>query len=192
MFLKKFKRLRRKTAVFAFGRLNPPTVGHLRLVNQIKSIDGDHYLFLSHTCNPNTDPLDFETKLKYARKFFEINVGHHQVRTIIQALQYLHELGYENIVYVAGSDRLDTFKTLIEKYNGNLYNFKNISVVSAGGRDPDDEGVAGISATRLRVSAAENDFETFINGVPNRRHARKLFLEVKRNLKTKQEASIDG
>jgi nicotinic acid mononucleotide adenylyltransferase len=117
MFLKKFKWFRHNTAVFAFGRMNPPTIGHLQLVNCIKSIKGDHYLFLSHTQNSKTDPLDFETKTKYARKFFKVEVGHSQVRTIIQALQHLHKLEYTNIVYVAGSDRLTDFKTLIEKYN---------------------------------------------------------------------------
>ena len=108
-----------KTAVLAFGRLNPPTIGHAKLVDAITAQEGDHYLFLSQTQKPKTDPLDFATKLKFAKKFFpSINVGHSSVRTPVQALEMLQGLGYTDLIFVAGSDRVDGFQNMFDTYNG--------------------------------------------------------------------------
>lgn len=158
-----------KTAVVAFGRMNPPTIGHAKLVDAIKSHKGDHHVFLSHTQKPKTDPLPYSIKSQFVKAAFpDIRVGDENVRTIIQVLQKLEEQGYTDIVYVAGSDRVDSFDELLNKYNGADYNFKNIKVVSAGGRDPDAEGAEGMSASKMRAAAASGDKEAFAQGLPKR------------------------
>ena len=147
-----------RTAVMAFGRMNPPTIGHAKLVDAVKSQGGDPYIFLSQSQKPKTDPLSFQDKLRYTKFFFpEVTIGNPEVKTIIQALQKINQLGYENLIYVAGSDRVQPFEELINKYNGTEYNFKNIKVVSAGERDPDADGAEGMSASKMRAAAASND-----------------------------------
>jgi len=168
------------TAVMAFGRMNPPTIGHAKLVDAIKSQPGDPYLFLSQSQKPKTDPLAFEDKLRYAKFFFpNITIGNPEVKTIIQALQKIEQLGYKNLIYVAGSDRVASFEELINKYNGKDYNFDSIQVVSAGERDPDADGAEGMSASKMRQAAADNDIEIFKQGVPNKELADELFVAVR-------------
>jgi nicotinic acid mononucleotide adenylyltransferase len=172
-----------KTAIISFGRMNPPTIGHLEIVRKMKSLTGDKFLFLSHTNKPKTDPLDFDTKAYFASMLFPgINVGDKSVRTVIQALQRMDALGYDNIVFVAGQDRVAEFEKLINAYNTKEYSFNSITVVSAGERDPDSDGVVGMSASKLRQAAQENNFEVFSAGVPDQRLARALFEKVKEGL----------
>jgi hypothetical protein len=169
-----------KVAVTAFGRMNPPTIGHDKLVNKITAIDGDHYLFLSQTQKPKDNPLPFDVKLEFAKKFFPgVNVGHPTVRTPIQMLQMLEKLGYTDIVYVAGSDRVEQFEKLFNDYNGKEYNFNSIRVVSAGERDPDADGAEGMSASKMRAAAAAGDFDSFAQGVPSPALAQKLYDAVR-------------
>ena len=170
-------------AVMAFGRMNPPTIGHAKLVDAVKSQGGDPYIFLSQSQKPKTDPLNFEDKLRYAKFFFpNVTIGNPEVKTIIQALQKIEQLGYENLVYVAGSDRVESFKELINKYNGKDYTFKNITVVSAGERDPDADGAEGMSASKMRQAAADNDIESFRQGVPNKEVADEMFAAVRKGM----------
>ena len=146
--------------------MNPPTIGHKKLVDVVASQPGDPFLFITQTQKPKTDPLDFQTKLKFAKRFFpNVTVGDSEVNTIIKALQKLESMGYNSITYVAGSDRVDDFKNLITKYNGKDYNFNNISVVSAGERDPDADGAEGMSASKMRAAAMSDDFDAFKQGV---------------------------
>ena len=153
-----------KTAVFAFGRMNPPTIGHARLVDVIKNQQGEPFLFLTHTQKPKTDPLSFAEKIFFAQKSFSgITIGDSKVRTIIDAMKTLEAKGYTDIIYVAGSDRVDSFTKLLNDYNGKDYNFDSINIVSAGQRDPDAEGAEGMSASKMKAAAAENNFETFFN-----------------------------
>ena len=178
------------TAVMAFGRMNPPTIGHAKLVEAVKSQSGDPYIFLSQSQKPKTDPLSFNDKLRYAKFFFpEVTIGSPEVKTVIQALQKLNELGYENLIYVAGSDRVQAFEELINKYNGQAdkagnvpYNFKSISVVSAGERDPDADGAEGMSASKMRQAAADNDLESFKQGVPQPQLADEMFAAVRQGM----------
>ena len=175
------------TAVMAFGRMNPPTIGHAKLVDAIKSQGGDPYLFLSQSQKPKTDPLSFEDKLRYAKFFFpNITIGNPEVKTIIQALQKIESLGYENLIYVAGSDRVQAFEELINKYNGKDYNFKNIQVVSAGERDPDADGAEGMSASKMRAAAAAGDLDSFTQGVPNQEVADEMFNAVRKGMGIKE------
>ena len=172
-----------KTASLAFGRMNPPTIGHKKLVDAVASQPGDPFLFITHTQKPKTDPLDFQTKLKFATKFFpNVTVGDSSVNTIIKALQKLESMGYTSITYVAGSDRVDDFKNLITKYNGKDYNFKNIEIVSAGERDPDADGAEGMSASKMRAAAVSDDFDAFKQGVVDQSLANQLYDAVRKGM----------
>ena len=190
MLLRELYEAERKTAVLAFGRLNPPTIGHGKLVDTVKSVDGDHYLFLSQSQKPKTDPLDFATKLKFAKQFFpDVNVGHQAVRTPVQALEMLQSLGYTDVVFIAGSDRVDGFQKLFDTYNGQPdksgkvpFKFNSIKVVSAGERDPDADDVSGMSASKMRVAAAAGDLEAFAKGVPNPKLAKTMFDAVRKGM----------
>jgi hypothetical protein len=185
-----------KTASFAFGRMNPPTIGHKKLADAVLAQAGDPYIFLSQSQKPQTDPLDFVTKLALARKFFPgVSVGDPSVKTIIQALTKLDSLGYDNVIYVAGSDRIQDFIELLNKYNGTpdksgniAYTFKNIQVVSAGERDPDAEGAEGMSASKMRAAAAEGDFEAFKSGTPEPKLAQTMYDRVRAGMGITEEA----
>jgi hypothetical protein len=185
-----------KTASFAFGRMNPPTIGHKKLADTVLAQAGDPYIFLSQSQKSKTDPLDFTTKVALARQFFPgVSVGDPSVKTIIEALTKLDSLGYDNVIYVAGSDRIQDFTELLNKYNGTpdksgniAYTFKNIQVVSAGERDPDAEGAEGMSASKMRAAAAEGDFEAFKSGTPEPKLAQTMYDRVRAGMGITEEA----
>jgi hypothetical protein len=192
MLLRELFEAPQETAVFAFGRLNPPTIGHQKLVEKIKSLGGDPFLFLSQTQKPKTDPLDFPTKLKFAQKFFPgVTVGDQSVRTIIQAMQKLEQMGYKHIIYVAGSDRVESFTELLQKYNGKEYNFESIKVANAGARDPDKDGAEGMSASKMREAAATGNFEAFVQGVPDKKLARTMYDAVRAGMGVKDTVAAE-
>jgi hypothetical protein len=199
MFLRELFEAAGKTAVIAFGRLNPPTIGHAKLVDAIKSHDGDHYLFLSQTQKPKTDPLDFATKMKFAKQFFpDVNVGHQGVRTPVQALEKMQSLGYTDIIFVAGSDRVDGFQKLFDTYNGQPdksgnvpFKFNSIKVVSAGERDPDADGAEGMSASKMRAAAAAGDLEAFAQGVPDKKLAQTMYDAVRKGMGVKDAVAAE-
>ena len=174
-----------KTAVFAFGRMNPPTAGHKKIGEVIKAQPGDPFIFVTHTQNEKTDPLTFSQKLTFAQKMFPmIKVGDKAVRTWVQAMQKLEQMGYTDIIYVAGSDRVNQFNELLNKYNGKEYNFNSVKVVSAGERDPDAQGLEGMSASKMRDLAARGDKSTFINAVPiDPKTAEEMYNQVRTGLK---------
>jgi len=163
----------RSTAVFAFGRFNPPTIGHQKLIQTLLSTaekaNGKAYLFLSHKQNNKTDPLTFAEKQAYIQQFFpKVAVGDASSNTIIKALQKIQSEGRTRIIMVAGSDRVEEFEKLLNQYNGkpdkagnDLYKFDNIKVVNAGQRDPDAEGVSGASASKARELAAKGQWHEF-------------------------------
>ncbi len=161
--------------------MNPPTIGHARLVDVIKNQQGEPFLFLTHTQKPKTDPLSFAEKIFFAQKSFSgITIGDSKVRTIIDAMKTLEAKGYTDIIYVAGSDRVDSFTKLLNDYNGKDYNFDSINIVSAGQRDPDAEGAEGMSASKMKAAAAENNFETFKSGVAgDEKLAQMMFNKVR-------------
>ena len=172
----------RATAVFAFGRLNPPTIGHQKLLQKIlttaQQLNGKAYMFLSHTQNNKTDPLSYDEKQNYIQQFYpNLVVGDKSVKTIIQALQKIQAEGRTKIVMVAGSDRVAEFEKLLNQYNGkpdkqgnDLYNFDNIDVISAGERDADQAGPTGASASKARELAnkgQEFEFSKIVMGGKN-------------------------
>ena len=163
----------RSTAVFAFGRFNPPTIGHQKLIETVlqtaEKANGKAYLFLSHKQNNKTDPLNFAEKQAYIQQFYpKLAVGDAGSNTIIKALQKIQAEGRTRIIMVAGSDRVEEFKKLLNQYNGkpdkqgnDLYKFDSIDVVNAGQRDPDAEGISGASASKARELANKGQWHEF-------------------------------
>ena len=163
----------RSTAVFAFGRFNPPTIGHQKLIETVlqtaEKANGKAYLFLSHKQNNKTDPLNFAEKQAYIQQFYpKLAVGDPNTNTIIKVLQKIQSEGRTRIIMVAGSDRVEHFETLLNQYNGkpdkqgnDLYKFDSIKVVNAGQRDPDEEGVTGASASKARELANKGQWHEF-------------------------------
>ena len=168
---------KKKTCVFTFGRYQPPTKGHLRVWEKVADTEGDaHYIYTSHTKDKKRNPLDYNTKIgliKSALKEHNINAEmiDSEAKTIIDVVVDIASKGYNNLIFVGGSDRLDDMVSLIRKYNdkpnaeGNSYHFDSIEGVSAGERDPDSDNVEGISGTKLRQMAIDGDFEGFKNNL---------------------------
>ena len=156
-----------------FGRFNPPTTGHKKLLDMAKNISGDDDLriYPSRSQDPKKNPLDPGTKIKFMKQMFadyEDNiVNEKDMRTIFDVLTTADEEGYKEIKIVVGSDRLSEFKNLATKYNGELYNFDMIDVLPAGERDSDADDVSGMSASKLRKAAKEDDFKAFSKGIPS-------------------------
>ena len=179
-------------AVFAFGRFNPPTVAHYSLIKQVQDLatklNGRPFVFLSHTQNPKTDPLSFQQKLDYIEKTYPhkgVVFGDAGVKTIVQVLQMLQDQGRTRVIMVAGDDRVQNFTELLNKYNnkpdqsGNiLYNFDSITVVSAGQRDPDAEGMTGVSASKARQYAQSDDFNNFSKIVMGGKDSQKIYQQI--------------
>lgn len=164
-----------KTAAVAFGRMNPPTIGHQKVVDAILKQKADaHFLFVSQTHKPTgknktryENPLPFDVKLGFIQQAFpNIDIGDTSVGTAIGILQNLEKQGFENVIFVCGSDRVAAFTELFNKQNGVDYNLKSIKIVSSGARDPDAEGADGMSASKMRAAAIANDFESFKTGLP--------------------------
>jgi nicotinamide mononucleotide adenylyltransferase len=163
------------TLTIAFGRFNPPTVGHQQLMDTAAMAameDGGDYLIVpSRSQDKDKNPLDPDTKISYMRRMFpdhsEKIVNDSNFRTIFDVLKKAHNDGYANVRIVGGADRVKEFERLSNDYNGQLYQFDGIEVISSKDRDPDsNKGVEGVSASRLRLAAAEGDFMTFRSGLP--------------------------
>ena len=171
-------------AVFTFGRMNPPTVGHEALLNATENAGRDYKIFLSQSQDPKKNPLDYLTKIKYGQKAFGKTVVRTKSNTIIKILQEL-EKNYTEVVLVVGSDRVESMKKLINDYNGKDYNFDTIKVVSAGERDPDADDVSGMSASKMRQLATDDDLDGFTKGLPKllQRDAKNIMNDVRKGLK---------
>ena len=176
------------TAVITWGRMNPPTAGHEKLVNKVRKASRIHkgkpFVYLTKTFKKPKDPLPYRDKLKLAKKAFGNIVQDHKSRTIFELMKELEEK-FDGIVLGVGSDRVAEFETLLNKYNGKDYNFSSITIVSAGERDPDAEGVSGISASKMRQFAKDDDFESFENGLPSlikKPDAKRTFDLVRKNI----------
>ena len=158
------------TIVLTFGRMNPITVGHEKLVQKVLSVaskeKGTPKVFLTQTQDKKKNPLDYKDKIKFAQKAFGKVVEKSTAKTIIQVAQSVEN--FDNLVLVVGSDRVKEFDTLLNKYNGKDYNFKSIKVVSAGDRDPDADDVSGMSASKMRALAADGDILQFTKGLPKK------------------------
>ena len=165
-----------KEVTFTFGRFNPPTTGHAKLVAKLAKQPGDRLLFTSHSKDVKKNPLPHKEKIKYLRKFFSKKVGvpDANARTVFDIANALHEKGYTHVNMIVGSDRIREFETLLNKYNGvkarhGFYDFEQINIISAGERDPDADDVSGMSASKMRAYAESGDFDNFKQGVPSRK-----------------------
>ena len=168
-----------KEIVFTFGRFNPPTNGHEKLLNKVASIaSGNNYrIYASQSQDPKKNPLDFSTKIKIMRKMFPKHgrniMADTGIRNVLDILVKLYDQGFTKVTMVVGSDRVNEFTALTNKYNGvkarhGMYNFESgINIVSAGERDPDSDDVSGMSASKMRAAAAANDFAAFSKGLPS-------------------------
>ena len=161
-----------KTVVLGWGRMNPITVGHEKLVNKIKDVarknSATPLIYISHSQDAKKNPLDYDDKISLAKKAFGNKViQKSRSKTIIQIMKEL-ESKFSKVILVVGQDRVKDFDTLLNKYNGKDYTFDNVEVVSAGDRDPDAEGVEGMSASKMRVAAASGKFDQFKSGLPRK------------------------
>jgi hypothetical protein len=160
------------TLTVTFGRFNPPTVGHKKLLDAAKKAaqGGELKVYPSRTQDPKKNPLDPDMKISYMKKMFpefeENIVNDDEMRSIFNVLTVAGEQGYANVNIVVGSDRQAEFENLATKYNGELYNFENIRVISAGVRDADAAGVEGMSASKMRKAVQDDDLDSFRRGTP--------------------------
>lgn len=189
---------------FTFGRMNPPTVGHGKVMDILASKSGkaDYRVYVSQSQDSKKNPLSYSDKVKHVRKMFPKHARNvmvdKNVKTPFDAMVALYDQGYRKVTMVVGSDRVREFDVLLKKYNGEktrngFYNFKQIDVVSAGDRDPDAEGVEGMSASKQRANASSNDFVAFSQGVPkgmSNADTRKLFNDVRKGMGLKEETSF--
>ena len=183
------------TLTVAFGRFNPPTTGHEKLLDNVatSSDDGDYIIVPSRSQDKKKNPLDADTKVGVMRAMFpnhsEKIVNDPGNRTIFDVLKKAHNDGYAGVRIVGGADRQKEFDKLVNNYNGLKYDFDTVEVRSAGDRDPDADDITGMSASKQRKYAAENDFENFLKGVPtamNKKVARELFNNIRVGMNIKE------
>lgn len=193
-----------KTVYFTFGRMNPPTIGHEKLIGKLASKAGKnpYRIYLSQTQDKKKNPLQYKSKIKLARKMFPKHarqiMSDASVKTVIDAAVKLFNEGFKNIVMVVGSDRITDFDILLNKYNGQkarhgFYNFRNINVVSAGERDPDSDSVEGMSASKMRKAASDNDFTSFSQGLPKivtNPEAKNVFNQIRSAMGLKEQTEF--
>jgi len=186
--------------VMAFGRMSPPTTGHEVLVNKVKdvakSVGGTHSVVLSHTQDKDKNPLSSADKLKHAKRFFpdtNLSTSSKESPTFLSHAAELHKKGVTHLHMVAGSDRVAEYKKKLAQYNGThegaLFNFKKITVHSAGQRDPDAEGTAGMSASKMRGHASSGNFKEFKKGIPKHvpeHHAKEMYNDVRKGMQIKE------
>jgi hypothetical protein len=189
-----------KTVFFSFGRMNPPTIGHEKLLDKLASTAGrnPYRMYLSQSTDAKKNPLSYKDKVKFVRKMFPRHARNvlmnNNIKTVFDAAVSLYNEGFRKVVMVVGSDRVREFDALLSKYNGEkarhgFYNFADIKVVSAGQRDPDAEGVEGMSASKMRAAASDNDFTTFAQGLPkafSNADSKALFNAVRKGMGLKE------
>ena len=192
------------TIVYAYGRFNPPTIGHEKLITKVAKIAGSNpfRIYPSHSQNPKKDPLPQALKTAYMRKMFKKyakNIIVSKSKNAIEIAVELYDQGYKNLIMVAGSDRVKVFDVMLNNYNGvegkphGYYKFDSIKVVSAGERDPDAEGVEGMSASKVRAAAVDGDYDSFSTGIPNTlsdADKKKMYRDVRKNMGIREERDM--
>ena len=196
------KEARGTTAVFTFGRFNPPTIGHEKLLkvvaNTASKERADQYVFPSHSQDAKKNPLSNDQKVVFMKMMFpehRSSIVKSNIRNAFEAASKLHELNkYSKIIMVVGSDRVKEFNTVLNKYNDvegrhGYYRFDNIDVISAGERDPDSDGVSGMSASKMRAAVSEGNYDVFKMGVPagvSDKDCETLYNAVAKGMRVKQ------
>ena len=191
-------------AVMSFGRMNPITKGHQKLVNKVqqvaRQVGGSHHIVLSHSQDKNKNPLSSADKLKHAKRAFpraNLSTSDKESPNYLSQAAKLHKKGVSHLHVVAGSDRVSEFKNTLSKYNGThskaLYNFKKITVHSSGDRDPDSHGTSGISGTKMRGHAAAGNYKAFKSGAPtgmSDTHVKHMFNDVRKGMKVHEDVAV--
>ena len=191
------KEAKADTVVLGWGRMNPITIGHEKLANKVQSVarqaQGTPKIYLSHSTDPKKNPLSYNDKVSLAQKAFGNIIVKSQAKTIIQVMQELQRQ-HKNVVLIVGSDRVQQFDQLLNKYNGKDYTFDSIKVVSAGERDPDADDVSGMSASKMRALASSGDEKQFAKGLPRKlqRDASKIYNMVRQGMKLAEELEAEG
>ena len=190
-----------KTVFFTWGRMNPPTIGHEKLLTALsrKAGNNPYFVYLSQSTDPKKNPLSYKDKIKIARKMFPRHARRimldAKIRNLFDILTKLYDMGYKNVTMVVGADRVQEFDILMNKYNGKkgkhgFYNFRSMNVASAGDRDPDAEGATGMSASKMRAAASKGDFTSFSQGLPktfSNADAKNLFNTVRKGMGLKEQ-----
>jgi len=171
-----------KRVVFTWGRFNPPTIGHEKLIEKVASVANgdDYFIYPTHTQKKPKDPLPSDKKVEWMKLIYPNHANNiiydKQVNTFIKLLQKL-QVEYDDVVWVAGSDRVSSYQELLKKYNGTEFTYRSAECVSAGERDPDADGAAGMSASKMRAAAKDKKIKDFHSGIPNTlKDAQKLEL----------------
>ena len=185
-----------KKAVISWGRMNPPTIGHEKLVKKVtdvaRKIGGKAEIHLSQSQDAKKNPLSYSDKIMIAKEAFGSIIQSSSAKTIIELMKQLQSK-YDEVTLVVGQDRVQEFEALLKKYNGKEYNLKSIEVISAGQRDPDAEGVEGMSASKMRDAAAKGEEEKFKSGLPRKlqSHAQDIYDMVRAGMKLSEETELD-
>ena len=186
----------RSAVVISFGRLNPPTTGHQKLVDKVQSVakgkGADAQVYMSHSADKKKNPLTYKDKLKFAKKAFGSVIKQSNARTIMQVLAEL-DSQYDEAYIVVGSDRVGEFDKLVQKYNGKDYNYSKIEVISAGERDPDACDISGMCASKLRAAVVEGNYEEFRTGLPPKlsdRDAKAMYDIIRKNMGVSEETEL--
>jgi len=189
-----------KSIAFTFGRFNPPTIGHEKLINKVARADRNYKIYISRSEDSKKNPLSVRDKLKYMKQMFPQYARNIEINTtnmILDIVTRLYKQGFNAIKMVVGSDRVREFDTILKKYNDinsrhGHYNFKNIDVISAGERDPDADGASGMSASKMRDAAQNDDIKTFKRGLPSQfRDVEGLFKSIRKGMGIKEEYKSD-
>jgi hypothetical protein len=188
----------KSSKVIAFGRMNPPTAGHEKVVNKVreiaKKVNGSHAVILSHSHDAKKNPLSPESKVKHAKHAFpgtHIEAASKEAPTILHHASKAYSSGVKHLHVVAGSDRHDEMHKLLHKYNDGekhahgSYKFKSITVHSSGHRDPDSEGHEGVSGTKMREHAASGNKKEFHKNLPSKmkpEHKDALYHDLRKSM----------
>ena len=189
-----------RAVYFSFGRMNPPTIGHGKVLDKLSSLAGSnpYRMYLSQSQDAKKNPLGYKEKVKISRKMFPRHarsiIMAPKLRNAMEIASALYKEGFVKVVMVVGQDRLREFDVLLNKYNGKkarhgFYNFQDIKVISAGQRDPDAEGVEGMSASKMRKAASDNEYANFALGLPKTygdKDSKKLFNTIRNSMGLKE------
>jgi len=175
-----------KTVAFTFGRFNPPTTGHEKLLDATRKVNSNYRVYASQSQDPKKNPLDFKNKVSVMKSMFPTHsrsISTNKVTTAIDVMVNLYKEKYTDVTMVVGSDRVSEFEKLLNAYNGKkarhgYYKFNSIRVVSAGERDPDAEGVSGMSASKMRQAVQDNDYDSFSKGLPTKFKGGRLLFKI--------------
>lgn len=192
-----------KHVSFCFGRMNPPTIGHAEVFKTLASIGGDYFIFVSQSQDKKENPLSYSDKINFIKsihpQYADAVIENTALNTVVKVASYLYEQGYKHATFVAGSDRLEQFKNLLTQYNGiegkahGYYKFELLDFKSSGARDPDSPGVSGVSASKAREAAANNNFASFQEATGAGEVAKPMFDAVRAGMGIKEsvEESIN-